>query len=110
MFIPLAHEPTIGGNLAADPFQCVESQGHEVNGLYSSSTEGSDVERVFEATQVQQDICKERIQWATAELPFLTPAPSFQAIVNAWNSLASYRTFSGWLITLDKASCPFSYP
>lgn len=91
MFIPLAHEPAIGGgNLLDDPFQCVPTEGHELNGLYFPK-EDSDMEQIFEATQVQQDICKEKIQWATAELPFLLPAPSFHAIVNAWNSLAAYR-------------------
>lgn len=90
MFISFSPEPTVGGRLADDPFQCVPSPGDELNG-FSFPKEGSDVERVFEATPVQQEIFKEKIQWATAELPFLTPALSFQTIVNAWHSLASYR-------------------
>lgn len=93
MFLPLSQQQAVGGNLLNDPFQCVPGEGHESNGPYSPK-EGSDVERLFEATHIQQDICKEKIQWATAELPSLTPAPSFQAIVNAWTSLASYRTYT----------------
>ena len=51
----------------------------------------SEFESEFEATDVQRDISKEAIQWASAELILPNPLPTFQAVFNAWNSLASYR-------------------
>jgi hypothetical protein len=51
----------------------------------------SEIESEFEATEVQRDISKEAIQWASAELILPNRLPTFQAVFNAWNSLASYR-------------------
>ncbi|KAL0937078.1 bacitracin synthase 3 [Colletotrichum truncatum] len=91
MFIPLTHEVEVEvGQILNDPFKSVP--GHPKGwSVFHPSKVHPELERVFEATQVQKDICQEQIQWATAELPLSNPLPSFQTIVNSWNALASYH-------------------
>ncbi|GKT59767.1 bacitracin synthase 3 [Colletotrichum tofieldiae] len=75
---PLPHESEVG-TLLNDPFKFVP--GHPKGWSVFQPLKGHpELERTFEATQIQKDICQEEVQWATAELPLTNPLPSFQTI------------------------------
>lgn len=77
-----------------DPFSSIPAPQEGWHAVKIMAQGDSTSEYTLEATQVQRDILQEPIQWATAELPLPEPLPSFQAIENAWNTLASYREYS----------------
>ncbi|KAK2762401.1 nonribosomal peptide synthase [Colletotrichum kahawae] len=74
-----------------DPFSSIPAPQEGWHAVKIMAQGDSTSKYTLEATQVQRDILQEPIQWATAELPLPEPLPSFQAIENAWNTLASYH-------------------